>query len=68
MGALLSRAYRDCDDDDEVRAIVVTGAGSAFCAGADFSSDTSPFDAPGADDSLHGVADRPRRVRACGPR
>ena len=27
MGALLSRAYRDCDDDDEVRAIVVTGAG-----------------------------------------
>ena len=46
MGALLSRAYRDCDDDDAVRAIVLTGSGSAFCAGADFSSDTSPFDAP----------------------
>lgn len=46
MGALLNRAYRDCDDDDEVRAIVLTGAGDAFCAGADFSTRTSPFDAP----------------------
>lgn len=47
MGALLSRAYADCDGDDDVRAIVVTGAGRAFCAGADFSGETSPFDAPG---------------------
>ncbi|MFZ1163349.1 enoyl-CoA hydratase-related protein [Mycobacterium sp.] len=46
MGALLSAAYRDCDKDDTVRAIVITGAGRAFCAGADFSGSTSPFDAP----------------------
>ena len=37
MGAPLGRAYRDCDEDDNVRAIVVTGADRAFCAGADFS-------------------------------
>lgn len=46
MGRLLSRAYADCDGDDDVRAIVVTGAGSAFCVGADFSANVSPFDAP----------------------
>ena len=46
MGALLNRAYRDCDADDAVRAIVLTGAGDAFCAGADFAGDASPFDAP----------------------
>jgi enoyl-CoA hydratase/carnithine racemase len=52
MGALLSRAYRDCDDDDEVRVIVLTGAGRAFCAGADFSGSVSPFDAPADDDTF----------------
>src|SRR3954451_14031756 len=46
MGALLSQAYRTCDDDDAVRAIVLTGAGTACCAGADFSGDARPFDSP----------------------
>jgi enoyl-CoA hydratase/carnithine racemase len=50
MGRLLSEAYRDCDADDDVRAIVLTGAGAAFCVGADFSGNISPFDTP-TDDS-----------------
>lgn len=49
MGALLNQAYRDCDADDAVRAIVLTGAGDAFCAGADFASRASPFEAPSGD-------------------
>ena len=49
MGRLLRRAYRDCDDDDAIRAIVVTGAGDVFCAGADFTPGTATFDTPDGD-------------------
>ncbi len=59
MGAMLNRAYRQCDDDDAVRAIVLTGAGDAFCAGADFSADASPFDAPPEDSAFSAVPTNP---------
>jgi enoyl-CoA hydratase/carnithine racemase len=49
MGAWLSHAYRQCDDDAAVRAIMLTGAGDDFCVGADFSTDARPFDVPSGD-------------------
>jgi enoyl-CoA hydratase/carnithine racemase len=43
MAGELSEAMRLCNDDDEVRAVVVTGAGRAFCAGADLSGGGGTF-------------------------
>jgi enoyl-CoA hydratase/carnithine racemase len=37
MGRIWGEAHAQCDADDAVRAVVVTGAGRAFCAGADMS-------------------------------
>jgi enoyl-CoA hydratase/carnithine racemase len=48
MGRALGSAYEACDGDDGVRVVVVTGAGRAFCAGADVSGGGETFRAPGA--------------------
>src|SRR3989440_4684998 len=37
-------AFDAADKDDNIRAIIVTGAGRAFCAGADLSSGADTFD------------------------
>ena len=44
MGSELIAAFDAADADDEVRAIVVTGAGRGFCAGADLSGGGETFD------------------------
>ncbi len=46
MGDELGAAYRACDEDDAVRAVVVTGAGRGFCAGADLGGGGETFAAP----------------------
>jgi enoyl-CoA hydratase/carnithine racemase len=44
MARELIDAFERADADDEVRAIIVTGAGRAFCAGADLSAGGATFD------------------------
>jgi enoyl-CoA hydratase/carnithine racemase len=43
MGVEIFTAIHDLDRDDRVRAIVITGAGRAFCAGADLAAGGATF-------------------------
>ncbi len=44
LGAELESAYARCDADDAVRVVVLTGAGKAFCAGADMGRGDETFE------------------------
>ena len=50
MAAELERFFLDAARDDEIRAIVVTGSGRAFCAGMDLSAEGNVF---GLDESAN---------------
>lgn len=52
MGHELAAAFRAADADDAVRAVVVTGAGRGFCAGADVSGGTGAFDTTGGGSAM----------------
>lgn len=43
MGRELTEAFDRADQDDAVRVVIVTGAGKAFCAGADISGGAESF-------------------------
>jgi hypothetical protein len=51
-------ALDEVDADDGVRAVIVTGAGSAFCAGADISGGGSAFEA--TEEAADAAEDAPR--------
>lgn len=44
MRTALFDAVREADESDEVGCIVIKGAGSSFCAGADLAADVTPRD------------------------
>jgi enoyl-CoA hydratase/carnithine racemase len=54
MMAEMIDAFKAANADDDVRVVIVTGAGRAFCAGADLSAGAATFDATKR-------ADRPER-------
>ncbi len=50
-------AFDRADADDAVRAVIVTGAGRGFCAGADMSAGAARFDVASRAASAHGIRD-----------
>lgn len=48
-------AFDQADADDDARAVIVTGAGRAFCAGADLAAGGNTFNADGRDDRESGL-------------
>ena len=62
MADELEQAFRDANSDDNVRAVIVTGAGRAFCAGMDLSVKGNVFGLderlrPTIDDMRHRIGD-----------
>ena len=55
MQAEMIDAFDAADADDQVRSVIVTGAGRGFCAGADLSSGGSTFDADARPDRESGL-------------
>ena len=66
MGLEIEDAFVRADEDDSVRVIIVTGAGRAFCAGADISSGAGAFDSKAEGSVAFGDAGTTARRRSGG--
>jgi len=73
MNAVMMRDLRDaairCDEDPEIRAVLITGAGKMFCAGGDLRSFAAegeglPAYLKGITNDLHGAVSRLARMDA----
>ena len=66
MGAELADAIVRADEDDAIRAVILTGEGRGFCAGADISAGAGSFDTQSGEGAKNfGGADT-RRLRGAG--
>ena len=66
MGQELADAFHRADADDAIRAIIVTGAGRGFCAGADISAGAGSFDAREGKSASFGAAAAGGQPRSSG--
>lgn len=56
MATELESIFAEVDQNDSVRTVIVTGAGKAFCAGADLSAGEATFDATMTEDRKISIA------------
>jgi enoyl-CoA hydratase/carnithine racemase len=66
MGAELADAIVRADEDDAIRAVILTGEGRGFCAGADISAGAGSFDTQGGEGAKNFGGTETRRLRGAG--
>ncbi len=66
MGAELADAIVRADEDDAIRAVILTGEGRGFCAGADISAGAGSFDTQGGAGAKNFGGAETRRLRGAG--